>query len=606
MIVKEVDLTGKQFSNYKILNKLGSGGMATVYRAHELSLNRMVALKVLSPRLSGDEQFIKRFHREAQAAAKLNHPNIVQIYSIGEEKGFHYFAMEFIKGETLSDIKKSENKLEPAHALEIIKQVAEALAEAHKAQLVHRDIKPSNIMITPEGQAKVTDFGIAYVAEAKTKLTQDGSIIGTPEYLSPEQCEGRKLDGRSDIYSLGVTLYEILTGKTPYEADTPVGMLMQIVQGKFPPMCEIAPGVPAAVCDVVDKMMQTKPGDRYADMEKVKVALAEAEKQVEGLESAPVAAAPGPVPEKVPEPITAPLEQQYSEPKKRRSVLPFVIAAAIIILVVGGAFAAKYYFDQKDKKTTEPTETTEMVAANTAQPEMETPPQEEEQVEEVQDKEETGQPPAEDETETGEQVETGDTQQTQTADATADPTTDVTTGSRSDTRAGETTEGVSQEIQATQPITTTAGSTTQTPRQRVTPRKISPKPLPPANSFVVSSVGDEDKADMITAYAQNVFKRNNLTVIDGPTVGNRSLDEVTRYHLVVTSKHMGSTTLNYYGNSTEQYTVGLTMKAIDTRTQRVVAGPFTATVRYTSINVDENLKEAVEKLATRLLQALGK
>jgi serine/threonine-protein kinase len=280
MIVKEQDLTGKNLSNYKILDKLGKGGMATVYKAHELSLNRVVALKVLSPRLSEDTEFIKRFQREAQAAAKLNHSNIVQIYAIGEEKGIHYFAMEYIKGKTLAQIKNEEGILTAARAIPIIRQVAEALGEAHKVGLVHRDIKPSNIMIDASGRAKVTDFGIAFVAEAKTKLTREGSIIGTPEYLSPEQCEGKPLDGRSDIYSLGVTLYEMLSGKTPYEADTPVSMLMKIVQGNFLPLDQVNPNVPLPVQKMVEKMMQTDTQKRYTNVDELLESLQEVEKEI--------------------------------------------------------------------------------------------------------------------------------------------------------------------------------------------------------------------------------------------------------------------------------------------------------------------------------------
>lgn len=172
MIVKESDLTGKTLSNYKVIGRLGRGGMATVYKAHELSLNRVVALKVLSTQLSEDKEYIKRFQREAQAAAQLNHPNIVQIYAISEEDGIHYFAMEYIKGKSLAEIRLEQGPMKPDQAVVIIKQVADALHDAHNAGLVHRDIKPSNIMIDQLGRAKVTDFGIAYVSSAQTKLTR--------------------------------------------------------------------------------------------------------------------------------------------------------------------------------------------------------------------------------------------------------------------------------------------------------------------------------------------------------------------------------------------------------------------------------------------------
>ncbi len=599
-----MDLTGKNVSNYKVIEKLGQGGMATVYKAHELSLNRVVALKVLSSRLSEDAEYIKRFQREAQAAAKLNHPNIVQIYAIGQEKDVHYFAMEYIKGKSLADIAKEKKILSPAEAIAVIKPVAEALGEAHKAGLVHRDVKPSNIMIDPSGRPKVTDFGIAYVSEAKTKLTQEGSIIGTPEYLSPEQCEGKTVDARSDIFSLGVTLYEILSGKTPYQADTPVSTLMKIIQGNFLPLKEVNLGVPDPVVKVVEKMMETDPQKRYANTGELVDALTRVEQSL--TQPAVPAAGQGPLKadRTIPEPVTASIESQYAQ-KKKRDVLPAIAVAAIILLLLGGAFAAKvFYFDKKaeESKTSPAVETTAQTtdSTETAQPS--------EQTESAQFAAAPG------ETGTIETTDTADTAEITTAAGT--PAAESTTGTletASDPGTHPPAESTSDQAaekpaqaQTTGTTGTPAASGDPAPTRPTSPRPriVKKKPLPPSNSIIVTTIGDEDKADMITAYTQKIFSRDNFSIIDGPSVSSKALKDVARHHLVVSVRHMGSTTLDYYGNSTEQYTVGLTMKAIDTRTGKLVADPLTRTVKYTAVNAEENLKEAVQELAFRLKKSL--
>ncbi|MCX6584182.1 MAG: protein kinase [Candidatus Aminicenantes bacterium] len=578
MIVKEVDLTGKEFSNYKIIGKLGAGGMATVYKAHELSLNRMVALKVLSPRLSEDSDFIKRFHREAQSAAQLNHPNIVHIFAIGEEEGFHYFAMEYLKGKTLSNIKKEEGVLPSGRSIAIIKQVAAALGEAHKAGLVHRDVKPCNIMIDDSGIAKVTDFGIAFVTDAKTKLTQDGSIIGTPEYLSPEQCEGKTVDGRSDIYSLGVTMYEILTGKTPYEADTPVSMLMKIVKGNFPPIGQVNPAVPEPVQKIVEKMMQTDPQNRYANADELMIELQEVEK-VLTMPEVPAATGTGAA-IKQPEPaaVTHSIEPHFQEKKKNSSVWSAVTVAAIIVLLMGGAFAAKVLYFDKKAGAAKPSPAVESISTAAVNP-SETPG-------------------AELTTQPGQSIP---------AEQTPSTSTDTTPSSASASTSTSTSPSsyTSPTSTSTTPSTSTPTSTFTSPTS-TQPALSVKKAGPASNSLVVSVLGDADRADMITAYVQAAFSRANFAVVDGPSMGNESLGGIARYHLVVTIKQMETTTLQYYGSTSEQYSLGLTMKAVETQGGKIAAGPFTRTVKYTSLNAADNLKAAVAGLAAQLQKALGK
>ena len=593
MIVKEQDLTGKHLSNYKILGKLGKGGMATVYKAHELSLNRVVALKVLSPRLSEDTEFIKRFQREAQAAAKLNHPNIVQIYAIGEEKGIHYFAMEYIKGKTLAHIKKEEGTLTAARAIPIIKQVAEALGEAHKVGLVHRDIKPSNIMMDASGRAKVTDFGIAYVAEAKTKLTREGSIIGTPEYLSPEQCEGKPLDGRSDIYSLGVTLYEMLSGKTPYEADTPVSMLMKIVQGNFLPLHQVNPNVPLPVRKLVEKMMQTDTQKRYANVDELLESLREVEKAIALSESK--AAGKETVSRIEPEPVGVrqPVEQHFQEQEKRSNLWPAVAVALIIVLLLGGAFAAKVFYFDKRSSPGEPSEGPQSQDITSGSDESSSSLSLKNGSIGTSDVPADQSKPPDAADQTGIQGTVPGTT-TASGDQSKLPDAEDQTG----VQGMESSGGTQQAVTGVKPTTTSS------PTSTTSKRPIVKKPRPPAKSLIVTTLGEDGKADLITSYVQSVFSRANFTIMDGPSMGSKNLSDIARYHLVVTVKHLGTTPLNYYGSTSEQYTVGLTMKAVATRSGKIIVGPLTAVVKYTALNAEENLKKAAVRLASRLQKAL--
>lgn len=223
-----------EFPEYVVKKKLGEGGMASVYLAVQEKLNREVAIKVLDPLLLKDKQILKRFKKEAQTAVKLTHPYIITIYDVGQEENSHYIVMEYLE-KTLRQQIKSQGKLPPQEALDIIKKIAAALSYAHGKGIIHRDIKPDNIMFRKGRKEPVlVDFGIARVLDLNTKLTMTGIRVGTPHYMSPEQCKGEKIDGRSDIYSLGVVLFELLTGSVPYKSETPVGLIYLHTQGPIP------------------------------------------------------------------------------------------------------------------------------------------------------------------------------------------------------------------------------------------------------------------------------------------------------------------------------------------------------------------------------------
>src|SRR5436305_7898303 len=225
-----MSLVGRVFSNrYEIEREVAQGGMAEVYLARDQLLNRPVALKALFPEFAREPSFVERFRREAQAAANLNHPNIVSIYDWGQESGTYFIVMEYVEGRSLRELIHSEGPLEPGQAADIAAEIASALAFAHRSGVVHRDVKPGNVLLTESGTVKVTDFGIAR-AGTSDGLTQTGSVMGTATYFSPEQAQGLAVDGRSDVYSVGVVLYEMLVGAAPFVGETPVAVAYQHVR----------------------------------------------------------------------------------------------------------------------------------------------------------------------------------------------------------------------------------------------------------------------------------------------------------------------------------------------------------------------------------------
>lgn len=224
------DLVGEDWAGYRVVSKLGQGGMAVVYKAHQPSLNRYVAIKLLVPHGPPDPGLIQRFRQEAQLIAGLRHPNIVTVLDFGEEQGLPYLVMEFVEGETLAA--RMGRPLEVSAALAIAAQIGRALHYAHGEGVVHRDVKPSNVLLRGEDWALLSDFGIAKVLGSPLNLTQTGTAIGTPEYMAPEQCQGLGVDARSDIYSLGVVLYEMLTGRPPFTGDTPMSVMLKHVQDR--------------------------------------------------------------------------------------------------------------------------------------------------------------------------------------------------------------------------------------------------------------------------------------------------------------------------------------------------------------------------------------
>jgi len=260
------DLTGREWGDYRLLRQLGSGGMADVYLAEQRSLGRQVALKVLKPALAKDANYVQRFSNEAKAAASLVHPNIIQIYEVGKADEFHFIAQEYVPGKNLAQLLQRDGALKPGLVLDILRQVTSALCKADELRIVHRDLKPENIMLSRSGEVKVADFGLARALSGDSKtLTQVGVAMGTPLYMSPEQIEGQAVDARSDIYSLGVTCYHLLSGVPPHTGDTALAIAVQHLNSTPKPLASVRTDVSLELSALVHRMFAKQPNQRPAN-----------------------------------------------------------------------------------------------------------------------------------------------------------------------------------------------------------------------------------------------------------------------------------------------------------------------------------------------------
>jgi serine/threonine protein kinase len=252
----------RRLASYTLLEQIGYGGMAVVYRARQDTLDRTVAIKVLSENMAASSEFMERFRREARTSANLRHPNVITVHDFGEDdRGVPYLVMEYIEGPTLADL--MDAGLDDDRIPDLLDQIAAGLDYAHARGVIHRDIKPGNVLLTEEGRAVLADFGLAWLLQG-AQLTLTGGVIGTPEYMSPEQAAGHPFDHRADVYALGIVLYEMLVGERPFVAETPIGVLLQHLQDMPPSILLARPDLPAAVGDVLAKALVKDPADRYS------------------------------------------------------------------------------------------------------------------------------------------------------------------------------------------------------------------------------------------------------------------------------------------------------------------------------------------------------
>jgi len=269
--IKDSKAAAKKIPGYKILDKLGAGAMAVVYKGKQLSLNRTVAIKVLPKRFTENPEYVERFYKEGQAAGKLNHPNIVQAFDVGEAGGYHYFVMEYVEGKTIADDLAAGKIFDEGEALDIIIQVAHALQHAHACSLIHRDVKPKNIMISTSGVVKLADMGLAReTTDIEAAQSEAGKAYGTPYYIAPEQIRGKiDIDGRADIYGLGATLYHMLTGRVPFMAEDSADVMRKHLREKLVPPDHINTLLSAGVSEVVEIMMAKNKEDRYKNIDEL-------------------------------------------------------------------------------------------------------------------------------------------------------------------------------------------------------------------------------------------------------------------------------------------------------------------------------------------------
>ena len=306
---------------YEIIKTIGEGGMANVYLANDLILDRKVAIKVLRGDLSNDEKFIRRFKREALSVSNLSHPNIVEVYDVGEEDGNYYIVMEYIEGKTLKQLLQKRGALTLPEVIDIMSQLTDGLAHAHEAYIIHRDIKPQNIMIEDNGMIKITDFGIA-MALNSTQLTQTNSVMGSVHYLPPEQANGKGSTIKSDIYSLGILMYELLTGSVPFKGDTAVEIALKHMKEKIPSIRKQNPTIPQSVENIVIKATAKNPEKRIVfeypenDLEETKVI------------------APIKEPKKVVEKPEEPKEEEIISEEKSKNKLPIILAAVLLVILI--------------------------------------------------------------------------------------------------------------------------------------------------------------------------------------------------------------------------------------------------------------------------------
>ncbi|MGZ4372310.1 MAG: protein kinase domain-containing protein [Gaiellaceae bacterium] len=313
---------------YELEEVVGHGGMSTVYKAHDSLLERNVALKVLHQQYNEDEDFVERFKHEARSVAQLQHPNIVTVIDRGEEDGRQYIVFEFIDGENLKELVVRKGRLDLRDALEIANEIAHGLAFAHDHGLVHRDVKPQNVLLNGDGRAKVTDFGIARSLDVDHGVTQTGTILGTSNYIAPEQASGQPVDAHTDVYSLGIVLYEMLTGELPFPGESFVAIAMKHIQEPSPNVLDVRGDIPLRVAEMIDRALEKDPEQRFPTMDafaaEIEASLAELDRGEDGAVT-----------------MVVPAAQRLQRQRQRKSVspLPLLIgllgALAIAAVIVG-------------------------------------------------------------------------------------------------------------------------------------------------------------------------------------------------------------------------------------------------------------------------------
>ena len=586
----------ERIGHYSIVSELGRGGMGVVYKAHEDSLNRFVALKVLGKHLSEDESFVERFKREAQSAASLNHPNIVQVYAIDEFEGQHYFAMEYVQGASIQQMIKTQGSLNPVAAGRLILQAASGLGAAHGRGIIHRDIKPANLMVDERGLVKITDFGLALLAAGTTRLTATGMFMGTPGYLSPEQCLDEDIDQRTDIYSLGVSFYEMLTGITPLSADSPLALLRQIIDVEPKDVGELRPEVPEALRVILRKMMAKKPADRYADCAALIVDL-QAWLETAGSTGSDISAA-------IAATMAAPSSGTNTEatvvvdsaqmagnkaggpPRSGKRMPAALLTAVIIVLMVGVGYAAWHFgvaedteiiaVEDKDKSGGMVSNDTATVVENSTEPEA----------------------AADESSKTSVNASGGVT----TSNAEALPENlDEPTFDSEIAQATLTDPDISADI--TQPGYDEPQ--VNSPAEQVAAYSPPPTPEPAIGTGVaLVSVGEILLADTAADFVRQTLERHGIAVLDGMAIagvanmlenGGGAIEELIRPHarylVFIRADFTGERDLYYMGRHDTEFQARLNLETRDLLDGRPIGPGIHSSIGYTRLSVEGKVEE---------------
>lgn len=640
---------------YTVVSQLGRGGMGVVYKGRDESLNRFVAIKVLTENLSEDPTFLQRFIREAQAAAALSHPNVVQIYFNGQdEQGHPYFVMEYVSGRSLDHVLRSEGRIDNPRASQLMLQAANGLAAAHDLGIIHRDIKPANLMLDDRGMVKIADFGLALPVDAENRLTATGMFVGTPGYLSPEQCAGEKADHRTDIYALGVTYYMLLTGTPPFRGESPLALMKQILDANPPDVTTVNPNIDPESRRILSKMIAKERENRYqschdlvADLENLlasmgvrsmtaglgtrtpsspgAVAAMSAPTMVVRDATSPVqspaaaAAAPVPTPVSTTSPVmplsaaavtlpespmaSAPTSPAMAVPPRKKGLSTSAIAIAavlVFVLLAGGAIGAVMYGKKLFRSVTGETESAEAKPAevSTAGSTSTSNPPQAALLSQVM----TTQIPRADQG--SQEAVTPVTPQNTTEQSTA-----LAPSQNSATAVQPNRQGASQ----------TSPREQQSAQSSIAPPAREPKHRG-LSGVAVATIGDQALLGAVSSVLRSEADSAGLEAVDAHSLPStedmlqgrpslRSLMNQLRsdgYAVLMLARiePTGQRELSYYGRHDTAYTSRVTVTAYDLSTGRPFGSPQSGAMEYTSINVDSESQDVVAPLARAVARSI--
>lgn len=618
---------GTRIGHYDIVAELGRGGMGVVFKGHEPALNRYVAIKMLAPALAHDESVKERFLREARSMAALNDPHIIQIYFIGENEGQPYFAMEFVEGESLSAFLKREGRMGPEAAARAIYQTALGLATAHDKGVVHRDIKPGNLMLNARGQIKIADFGIAYSStDLSKKLTSTGEFVGTPGYLSPEVCTGQPVDIRSDIFSLGIVFFELLTGRMPFTDESPLGLMLEVVRAEIPDVRALNADVDEGLTAILRKMTEKDPAARYADCHALAADLARHPLLAAGntISARPVmstaaqtmlamktplpgakAATPAPAGDfatqpKAPTPPPLPprpsvLEAQNRRPGTGGGALIGVAAVLLLAVLGGGAWA----FRDRIPLLADGSVTTASVmpgaGARPAEPAVPAPAP----VTLAEEPAPADPAPA---VTPAPVAGTGEVDGEASTAAPVAPVPDAPRRPAGQVRTAEPAAGGESRR---------AVAAVGQPRELAEP----PRPVGPPRIAVVA-FGDPAVTGPAKQAIEEALLGRGFLVADTEVLGDLARGDLPRIlgaaprHgvralVVVRAEPVGQQQLEYYGQSSTMYTANLSVRPYDVETRSPLSAGIRAKVDFTSLNAEANTLEAIQPQLPRVVGSLA-